>query len=235
MTDKPKRKPKPGAKAKNSQGGARTALIAGALGVVMLGGFAVALSLVTMTGGGEVAVIEAVSDADRAATEAATGALPPYARGVAHLERGRFLAAAAAFTEDIESNPGNLDAWYGRARAYHGVGDFDTALAGYNRVLGDNPDYDPAAWLALAELYWEQFQRTDDDVHLPDALAAAEEAITRMERAGAPLPDAYRLAGTVQDQLGNHTAALRHYRAYVAAAPVPSPVVENRIAELERQ
>jgi tetratricopeptide (TPR) repeat protein len=234
MADKPKRKLKTDDKPKKKGGDApAAAIIAGVVAVAVV---VVTLFLVAgVEEYSEVVVITEGAVMEVVPTGESASARPPYDRGVAYLSEGRFLAAADAFTAAIEDDPDNAEARYGRARAYHGVGEFEVALADYNRLLSDHPDYDWAAWLALADLYWEQYQRTDDPVHLPDALAAVEEAITRMERGENPQPEAYRLAGTVQDALGNPEAALRHYQDYLESAPVPSPVVAARVAELERE
>ncbi len=234
MADKPKRKLKTDEKPKNeTSGNPIAAVIVGfvAVTLVLAGLFVIANVEVNE----EVTVVAETSTTAVEPDEDSMAARPPYDRGVFYLSEGRFLAAADAFTAAIEENFDNAEARYGRARAYHDAGMFEAALEDYNRLLSDHPDYDYSAWIALADLYWEQYQRTDEAVHLPDALAAAEQAITLMERQGDAQPDAYRLAGMVEDQLGNADTALRYYEDYLEAAPVPSPAIQSRVAELQRQ
>jgi tetratricopeptide (TPR) repeat protein len=235
MADKPKRKLK---KKNKAAGGDKSALVTLLIGVgILLMALVVAayLSIGTTEEFSEVSVVAEDTGTGDGVDEDAMAARPPYDRGVFYLSEGRFLAAADAFTEAIEQNPDNTDAWYGRARAYHGVGDFDVAVTAYNRLLTDNPNYDYRAWYGLADLYWEQYQRTDAAVHLPDAAAAVERAVALMEQGGEARPEVYRLAGNVADQLGNPDEALDHYEAYLEAAPVPSPAIAARVAELQRQ
>jgi tetratricopeptide (TPR) repeat protein len=231
MADKPKRKLKTDAKAKDGDFPTLAVLLLG--GLVFLG-VVFGFTAFFITSQDTTVIVSEVAGFAEATSDSAAS-LQPYDRGVVYLSEGRFLAAADAFTEALEANADNVDARYGRARAYHGVGDFDAALADYNRLLSDDPDYGYSAWAGLGDLYWEQYQRTDDAVHLPDALAAVEQAITVMEQADEAVPMVYRLAGTVQDQLGNADAALRHYQNYRNVAPVPSPVIESRIVELQGQ
>ena len=158
--------------------------------------------------------------------------MPPYDRGVIYLNTGRYLAAAEAFTQALEMSAHNDDAWLGRARAYQGIGDFEAARTDYNHLLTNPGKQGFSAWQGVAELYYEQYERTNETVHLPDALAAAEQAIQIMERERKTDATVYLLAGTVQDELGNAEVALGYYETYLDNVETASPVIVARVAEL---
>jgi tetratricopeptide (TPR) repeat protein len=230
MTQKPKR----GAKKKNNASDPRVfVLIGGGAGIIVLSiAFFIVFQqspapVITSTG------VTAIAPESTLPPAQALENLPPYERGLILAGSGRFLEAAAAFTAVLDGNPSDDDALLRRADAYRNVGDFDAAIADYNRLLDRDPQPESGIWFNLALAYYERYQRTGEPVDLPDALAATREAIRIAANIEGEVPPRYhQLAGDTLYAMGDQQAALAEYEAYMSMIPEPSDAVTRRIQEI---
>jgi tetratricopeptide (TPR) repeat protein len=142
-------------------------------------------------------------------TTACVTARPAAQEGHALYNTGNYLAAADAFSEEIQRNPRSAAAWNNRAVARVRLGDLDDALRDYNRAIELAPN-DP-------ELYFNR----------ANALVAAgqyQAAIMDYDRAIQLSPTYARAIfnrGTAHALAGSAEAARGDWQAAIALEPDP--------------
>ena len=70
--------------------------------------------------------------------------------GDGYFKKGQYQEAVNAYTEYLSLKPNNIKALYNRGRAYEELGEFEKALADFNRVL-ENDDNHIQAQLSIAK------------------------------------------------------------------------------------
>lgn len=226
MADKPKRK------AKNDE---KTSPLVYVLAVGVVASFIVgALSYLSLVQSETIMILEEtagpVGEETTAGADDSFALMPPDERGWAYASRGRYLDAAAAFTDALELDATDDSALYGRAQAYAGVGDYSAAIADYNQLLTNAPSFSADAWASLAAAYDERYQRIGDASDLSDVVEAGEEAVRLAD--GDVSASTYRVLGRAYDALGEEAAALANYERYLQRAAMPDDAVLTRVEAL---
>jgi hypothetical protein len=57
------------------------------------------------------------------------------------VENGRYWSAVRVLESFLEEHPGSIDAWYWLSRAYHALGNYDSAQSAVNKALDIDPYY----------------------------------------------------------------------------------------------
>jgi predicted Zn-dependent protease len=78
----------------------------------------------------------------------------------------------ATLTEILEQDPQNAFARYGLAMEFAGRGETDTALAEFDRLLADHPDY-TAGYFMAAQTLAKARREADAKQRLTDGIASA--------------------------------------------------------------
>jgi tetratricopeptide (TPR) repeat protein len=152
-----------------------------------------------------------VSTAVIALTGLALGACAVHFReqGQTLYSQGNYLAAADAFTEEIQRNPRSAAAWNDRAVARVRLGDLNGALRDYNRAIELTPDD--------AEIYFNRGNALVAAGQYADALADFNRAIELSPTSARALFN----RGTTYALAGQPDAARRDWQAAVALEPDP--------------
>jgi tetratricopeptide (TPR) repeat protein len=152
-----------------------------------------------------------VSTAVIALTGLALGACAVHFReqGQTLYSQGNYLAAADAFTEEIQRNPRSAAAWNDRAVARVRLGDLNGALRDYNRAIELTPDD--------AEIYFNRGNALVAAGQYADALADFNRAIDLSPTSARALFN----RGTTYALAGQPDAARRDWQAAVALEPDP--------------
>jgi Ca-activated chloride channel family protein len=88
----------------------------------------------------------------------------PLWQGTAHYKNQDYQAALESYSKIAQADPSNLDATYNAGNALAQLGEIDQAIAAYEQVLSQNPDYsDAAANKALLEKLKEQQEQQQQD------------------------------------------------------------------------
>lgn len=98
--------------------------------------------------------------------------------GQKYLTELNYTEAVASFTEAIELNPDDIEAYLGRAEAYIGLKQYDDAKADYGTAIekaADQPYLQAEAYIGRAEIN----EQTDEN---EDALSDYEAASTALDK-----------------------------------------------------
>jgi tetratricopeptide (TPR) repeat protein len=228
MTDYPEKPKRDGRKQKSNQPNTRLVVRLASVTIIAIAGVVVAFQREdkSLTGGGvimqEVTAIPTATRVPRTALERAQDAL----------EQGKFAEAAAWFSTALEENAAP-NTFLQRAYAYYRMGDYNAALADYERVIAANSADDFAAWLGKTRVLNALYEQTESTATLKEAVNAASQTLQRQQQQGIPLSATdHLLLGNIFYMGENYRLALFEYEAYVEASTATNATVMERLTFL---
>jgi len=178
----------------------------------------------------EVTVVE-VETLPPTATIAPRNALE---RGMVAVASGKFAEATEHFTDALEENAAPLDIFMLRAYAYYRMGDYDAALADYNRVIEADPNHDVQAWIGKSEILYRLYEQSERDTVLKEAFLTATQTVQHINKTNAEVRTSdHLLLGNIFYEVEEYGLARTQYEAYITKTENPSLDVIERLGFLQ--
>lgn len=169
---------------------------------------------------GMVAAVDIVQDQiimrDMLTTERERGAASWHNQGLQYAEQENYQEAIEAFSEVINAlKPDLAETYFQRGLIYHRLGDYEQAVADYNKAIESNPEL-VGAYRKLAHVYYE--------------LGDYEQSIANCNRVIELAPDdteAYVMRGIGYYSSGDSEQAFQDFDTYLETDPNPARAYNN--------
>lgn len=164
---------------------------------------------------------------------------------------GDLAGAVGLYRSALEVRPDDATLWNNLGTAYRGLGDVDEALSALRSAVAADPSYAPA-WSNLGlvldsegrdgeaiEAYREALRRDPTNIGAKVNLANKYQAMGMRDEARAllqgalrddpALPEAHYALARVEEEEGNVSEAIRHYRLFLELGRGRFPALETRV------
>ncbi|WP_185113995.1 tetratricopeptide repeat protein [Fulvivirga imtechensis] len=133
--------------------------------------------------------------------------------GDKHFKNGEYKEAVKAYTEYLRLEPTHVKSLYNRGRAYEELGEYEKALADFNKVVKEDP-LNTNAYLSITSDYYYRQQDYENTIFYAEkVLAQNENSVIAHTLKG----KAYQKLGKLQEAMAAYNAAISVDKEYADA------------------